>query len=179
MLTRLRMNKIKTGPNAGKFMGRFVLADLDGDVGILLFSDQLEKNRRLLVEDTVVLVTGQVRESSGDIELLEEATASEVEVELALKSSVSMAQMLELRNLLTEHPGQARVVLRLALPQGEVRVAVGEQFRVKLDDALLKRVAGLLGDGRVTTRIAPRAMEVPSWPDESEISEPEPVWSEA
>ena len=93
-----------------------------------------------------------------------------------------MAQMLELRNLLTEHPGPARVFLRLALPQGEVRVAVGEQFRVKVDDALLKRVAGLLGDGRATTRIAPRAIEVPpQWDDGSEIgeAEPEPVWSEA
>jgi DNA polymerase-3 subunit alpha len=185
MLTRLRMNKIKTGPNAGKFMGRFVLADLDGDVNVLLFSDQLEKNRRLLVEDTVVLVSGTVRESSGDIEirgekieLLEEAAAGEVEVELALRSSVSMAQMLELRNLLTEHKGPARVFLKLALPQGEVRVAVGEQFRVKLDDALLKRVAALLGEGRVTTRVAPRPVEVPRWTEESEIGEPEPVWSE-
>ena len=91
LLTRLRQNKIKTGPNAGRFMGRFVLADLDGDVGVLLFSDQLEKNRRLLIEDTVVLVTGQVRDSSGDIELraeriesLEEVTAGDVEVELEL-----------------------------------------------------------------------------------------------
>ncbi len=101
LLTRLRQNKIKTGPNAGRFMGRFVLADLDGDVGILLFSDQLEKNRRLLIEDTVVLVTGQVRDSSGDVELraeriesLEEVTAGDVEVELELAPTVSMAQML-------------------------------------------------------------------------------------
>ena len=113
LLTRLRQTKIKTGPNAGRFMGRFVLADLDGDVGILLFSDQLEKNRRLLIEDTVVLVTGQVRDSSGDVELraeriesLEEVTAGDVEVELELAPTVSMAQMLALRNLLASIRGR-------------------------------------------------------------------------
>ena len=188
MLTRLRMNKIKTGPNAGRFMGRFVLADLDGDVGVLLFSDQLEKNRRLLVEDTVVLVTGQVRESSGDIELrgerielLEEVTAGDVEVELALKSSVSMAQMLELRNLLSEHPGPARVVFKVALPQGEVRVAAGEQFRIKLDDDLLKLVASLLGEGRVTTRMVSESDSSDRNSDRTSggVAEPEAVWSEA
>jgi DNA polymerase-3 subunit alpha len=176
LLTRLRMNKIKTGPNAGRFMGRFVLADLDGDVGVLLFSDQLERNRRLLIEDTVVLVTGQVRDSSGDLELraeriesLEEVTAGDVEVELRLAPTVSMAQMLELRNLLAEHPGPARVVLRVALPQGDVRVAAGEQFRVKLDDDLLRLVASLLGEGRVTTRLV----------TSSRIAEPAAVWVEA
>jgi DNA polymerase-3 subunit alpha len=176
LLTRLRMNKIKTGPNAGRFMGRFVLADLDGDVGVLLFSDQLEKNRRLLIEDTVVLVTGQVRDSSGDIELraeriesLEEVTAGDVEVELELDPTLSAAQMLALRNLLSEHPGPARVVLRVALPQGDVRVAAGGQFRVKLDDDLLRQVAGLLGEGRVATRLVPT----------SRLAEPVEMWSEA
>jgi DNA polymerase-3 subunit alpha len=174
LLTRLRQNKIKTGPNAGRFMGRFVLADLDGDVGVLLFSDQLEKNRRLLVEDTVVLVTGQVRDSSGDVELraeriesLEEVTAGDVEVELELAANLSMAQMLELRNLLSEHPGPARVVLRVALPQGEVRVAAGEQFRVKLDDELLRLVASLIGEGRVVTRLVTA----------STVAEPVGVWA--
>jgi DNA polymerase III alpha subunit len=161
-------------------MGRFVLADLDGDVGVLLFSDQLEKNRRLLVEDSVVLVTGQVRDSGGDVELraeriesLEEVTAGDLEVHLELQPNLSMAQMLALRNLLSEHKGPTRVVLRVALPQGAVRVAVGEQFRVKLDDDLLRQVGALLGAGRVTTRMAPAAAP--------EVIEEEPaeVWSEA
>ncbi|HVR30275.1 MAG TPA: DNA polymerase III subunit alpha [Thermoanaerobaculia bacterium] len=161
LLTRLRQTKIKTGPNAGRFMGRFVLSDLQGDVPVVLFSEQLERNRRLLVEDTVVLVTGQVRDANGDpelraekIESLEEATAPDVEVHLDLPSTVSMGQMLELRNLLSERPGPARVLFRVALPEGAVRVAAGEQFRVKLDDDLLEAIAALLGAGRVTTRLA-------------------------
>jgi DNA polymerase III subunit alpha len=171
LLTRLRQNKIKTGPNAGRFMGRFVLADLTGDVPVLLFSDQLERNRRLLVEDTVVLVTGQVRDSGGDLELraekiesLEEVTASEVEILLELPATISMGQMLELRNLLSERPGPARVLFRVALPEGAVRVAAGEQFRVKLDDDLLNAIAALLGEGRVTTRLAsqPELVEEPA-----------------
>jgi DNA polymerase-3 subunit alpha len=161
LLTRLRQTKIKSGPNAGRFMGRFVLADLEGDVSVLLFSDQLERHRRFLVEDSVVLVSGQVRDSGGDVEVraervesLEEATASEAEIHLELDPTVSMAQMLALRNLLSEHPGPARVVLRVALPGGQVTVAAGEQFRVKLDDELLRRVVELLGEGSVTTRLA-------------------------
>jgi DNA polymerase-3 subunit alpha len=175
LLTRLRQNKIKTGPNAGRLMGRFVLADLEGDVGVLLFSDQLEKNRRLLIEDSVVLVSGQVRDSGGDLEVraekiesLEEVTAAEVEIHLELPATVSMGQMLELRNLLSERPGPARVLFRVALPEGTVRVAAGEQFRVKLDDGLLVAIAALIGDGRVTTKLAappelPELVEEEAW----------------
>jgi DNA polymerase III alpha subunit len=177
-----------------------VLADLDGDVGVLLFSDQLEKNRRLLVEDSVVLVTGQVRDSAGDIEIraerieaLEEVSGGDLEVVLSLGAGISMAQMLQLRNVLSESRGPARVVLRVALPDGEVRVAAGEEFRVKLDDELLQRLTALLGQGRVSTRLAreadpvatvasgelPEGYEPDEMAEPPELAEPVEMWSEA
>ena len=66
-------------------------------------------------------------------------------------------------------------------PQGEVRVAAGGQYRVKLDDQLLRDVAALIGAGRVTTRMATPAPPVEPEIEEMEESEmeTEPVWSEA
>ncbi len=162
LVSSFRQLKIKSGQNAGRFMGRFLLVDLQGTINVAMFADQFEKHRRLIQDDAIVLIQGPLRERGGDFELradrveaLEGSNVGESEVSVELNAGVSMSQMLELRNLLSEHPGKARVIFRMQVPGRTVRVAAGEQFRVAPDEDLLRSVEALLGQGRVTTRVLP------------------------
>jgi DNA polymerase-3 subunit alpha len=159
LVTGLRQTKIKNGPNTGRFMGRFALEGLDGAVAVALFADEFEKFRRHLEDGAAVLVSGLVRERGGDIELraekieaLGEMDRRAQELVLEVGPGVSMSQMLELRNLLVEHPGSSKVVFRVRLPEANVAVAAGEEFRVSPDPSLLAAAEALLGAGRVSTR---------------------------
>jgi DNA polymerase-3 subunit alpha len=57
--------KIKSGPNAGRFMGRFVLEDLEGSLPVTLFANQLQQFGGVVADEAVVLVKGQVRDRGG------------------------------------------------------------------------------------------------------------------
>jgi DNA polymerase-3 subunit alpha len=166
MVTGFRQAKIKSGQNAGRFMGRLVLADLEGTVPVAVFADQFEKFRRFLHDDAIVLIVGQVRDRGGDfevradeIESIEGAAEKQSELLLEINGSVSMSQMLELRNVLAEHPGASRVLLRFSLPGRTVNVSAGENFRVKADDELVQSVEQLLGRGRAEMRTLESAPE--------------------
>ena len=75
LVTRISRAKIKSGQNAGRVMGRFVLEDLHGALPVTVFADQLQRFDALLVEDAAVIVKGQVRERGAENEMtLEEMT---------------------------------------------------------------------------------------------------------
>jgi DNA polymerase-3 subunit alpha len=158
LVIRSRQAKIKSGPNAGRFMARFVLEGIEGAVAVALFADQFEKFHKLVKDEAVVLVSGQLRERGGEFELRAEkiellsVAPNNREVLLQIGPQVSMGQMLELRNLLVEHPGSSKVVFRMSLPEAEVSVAAGSEFRVSPEPALLAAAEQLLGDGSVTMR---------------------------
>ncbi len=57
--------KIKSGPNAGRFMGRFVLEDLEGSLPVTLFANQLQQFGSVVADEAVVLVKGQLRDRGG------------------------------------------------------------------------------------------------------------------
>ncbi|HEY0783550.1 MAG TPA: DNA polymerase III subunit alpha, partial [Thermoanaerobaculia bacterium] len=67
MISGINRVKIKSGPNAGRFMGRFVLEDLEGALPVTLFANQLQQFGHLLVDESVVLVKGQVRDRGSDV----------------------------------------------------------------------------------------------------------------
>ena len=72
LVTRLKRVKIKSGPNVGRVMGRFVLEDLEGSLNVTLFADKLQKFEPFLVEEAAVLVRGQVRERGSEVEMTAE-----------------------------------------------------------------------------------------------------------
>jgi len=158
LVTRLKRAKIKNGPNAGRIMGRFVLEDLEGSLNITLFADKLQKFEPFLVEESAVLVRGQVRERGSEIEMtaeevvpLERAAEKLVTaVRVTLDRELSRRELLELRDLLTEHPGSAPVVIDVRLERGEsVAIAPPERFKVDLTPDLQSALEGLIGAGRV------------------------------
>lgn len=153
VVARVHRKKIKSGPNAGRMMGSFVLEDLEGGLPVTVFADQLASYGSMLEEDRIVLVKGEMRARNGDRELrLEEivplealearqVTSLEVELDPALPTET----LLRLRDLLAEHAGPVPVRLLLALPEGALRITPQERFAVRYDDDLVAAVESLIG----------------------------------
>jgi DNA polymerase-3 subunit alpha len=148
--------KIKSGPNAGRFMGRFVLEDLEGSLAVTLFANQLQEFGRYVVEEAVVLVKGQVRERGSDIELtvedivpLDDTAPAPAAVTLAVGSGLPQADMLRLRDLLFEHPGDVPVTLEVRLPDRTVRIAARENCKIAYSPQLAAAIQAILGPGSV------------------------------
>ncbi len=157
LVTRISRAKIKSGQNAGRVMGRFVLEDLHGSLPVTVFADQLQRYDSLLVEDAAVIVKGQVRERGAENEMtVEEMTllAKAVEklvsgVRLSLDRELPQTEMLRLRDVLTDHPGEVAVEFEMRLGDELVRIAPQERFRVDATPALFAAIEGILGAGRV------------------------------
>ncbi len=160
MVTNLKRVKIKTGPNAGRFMGRFVLEDLTGTLPVTLFANQLQQFGHLLADEAIILVKGEVRAREGEPELTVEdivplekvAGKTLAAVELVLEPSVSQGEMLKLKNLLLEHPGRVPVKLTIQFPDRKVSIAAEEAFKIAFGPELAASIEGLLGRGSVLER---------------------------
>jgi DNA polymerase-3 subunit alpha len=152
--------KIKSGPNAGRFMGRFVLEDLTGSLPVTLFANQLQQFGHLIADEAVILVKGQLRERGTDVEVtVEEITPMDklgvrplAAVDVLLKASTSTNSMLRLRDLLVEHPGEVPVVLQVQLPDRVVHIAAQENYKVQFGPQLAASIEQLLGQGTVRER---------------------------
>lgn len=157
MVTSLSRVKIKSGVNAGRHMGRFLLEDFEGSLQVTLFANQLQQFGHLLAEEALVLIRGQVRERSGDAELTVEeiipldklASRPPARVNLKLNPSISQSQMLKLRDLLTEHPGDVSVTVKMQLPDRIVPIGLQESYKIQFDSGLESSIKSLLGVGSV------------------------------
>jgi len=157
LVTRMKRIKIKSGPNAGKVMGRFALEDLSGTVDVAVFVDQLRRFETLLVEDSAIVVRGSVRERGGDVEItLEEVTALEEaarglvrELRVALAPDLGKSTLLRLRDLLAEHPGETAVVFGVRSGGRDVAIRPEKRFRVSYTPELTAAIEELVGPGSV------------------------------
>jgi DNA polymerase-3 subunit alpha len=157
MVSGLNRVKIKSGPNAGRFMGRFVLEDFEGSLPVTLFANQLQQFGHLVADEAVILVRGAVRERGSDVELtVEEIVAVEkmngpalAGIELAIPPSAPTSAMLQLRDLLIRNPGTVPVTLSVQLSEKRVRISTQDTFRVQYGPGLAASIEGLFGRGCV------------------------------
>ncbi len=160
MVSSMRRIKIKSGRNAGKFMARFILEDLEGAVPVAVFSDALQKFGSYLENEAIVLVKGMVRERGSEPELtLEEVTPLErlrrqaVErLDLDLGLGLSEAEMIALRDCLIEHHGEVPVHLRLETGDRKIEIAPENRFRVSVSPGFIQSVEAIVGTGNVRKR---------------------------
>jgi DNA polymerase III subunit alpha len=156
----VRRTKIKMGPNAGKFMGRFVLEDMRGQVPVMLFAKQLEQMGHLIADEAVILLRGAIRARGSDLEISAEEIVplaslrkrTIAAVELRLPQELSQRRMLELRDVLTEHAGDTPVRFVLHVASRRVEVTPRDAFKVDLGDRFTSSVESLLGQGTVRQR---------------------------
>ncbi|MEO8276928.1 MAG: OB-fold nucleic acid binding domain-containing protein, partial [Thermoanaerobaculia bacterium] len=157
LVTRISRNKIKSGPNAGRVMARFVIEDLTGSLPVTLFADMLQRYDSMLQEDAAVIVKGQVRERGAEVEMtIEEMTLLARAVErlvsglrVSLDRELPQTEMLRLRDLLTDHPGDAAVEFEVRLGEELVLISPLQRFKVNATPALLSRIEGIVGAGKV------------------------------
>ena len=133
-----------------------------GQAEVLTFQKGLEASGTLLAGERPLLLTlslspdrqdpTQVRFSVEEAKDLEEAM---LDLTRALKLHLSLAQcdgqeLRRLRQVLESFPGETRTLVQVHLPEaGDVVVAAGERWRVRMCDELLERLERLLGRGCV------------------------------
>jgi DNA polymerase-3 subunit alpha len=158
MVTHITRVKIKSGPNAGRFMGRFVLEDLEGSLAVTLFANQLHDFGRHLIDEAVVLVKGQVRERGSEVELTVEdimplSAAAQPNgpdaVALVLPQGLAQGELLRLRDLLFQHPGDVPITLEIRLPEGIVHITAKENFKIAHGPGLAASIEAILGPASV------------------------------
>ncbi|MGD2114114.1 MAG: DNA polymerase III subunit alpha [Acidobacteriota bacterium] len=160
LVTRLRQAKIKSGINAGRLMGRFVLEDLHGRIPVTLFANQFEQFGHLLEDEAIVIVKGEVRERGSEKELaVEEMTSLERAagkllsgVDLELAHDLDESLLRRLREILLDHHGKIPVTFELRLGNKKVRVKPAEAYTVQPNDTLKAQVEKVLGQGSVKER---------------------------
>ncbi len=148
-------------------MASLTLDDRTGRIEVTCFNDVFEAARELLQPDAILVISGHLRpdEYTGGISLiarslqtLEQARAARAEsllLTLDLADPAAHAQGLErvqeLHQLLQPYSGDGiRLRLHYRRPGCEGRLRFGDTWRVQPDDALLKRLAHLLGDDAVS-----------------------------
>jgi len=164
LVTQIRKTKIKMGPNAGRFMGRFVLEDLHGGIAVTLFANQMQQFNHLITEEAVVLIKGEVRERGSDVELsamditpLSLGSGKIVSgVDLVVPENFPPKEMLRLRDLLIENPGTVPVTFEVrVVGQKPRRVSTHDSYSIDLRRELVASIESLLGAGTVKERIVP------------------------
>ncbi len=156
--------KIKSGRNAGRMMGRFILEDQFGRLPTTAFADAMRRYGHLIQEGSRVLVKGVVRERGGNpeltlesLELLDNHTGGLSAVAIELAPELPRDKMLELRDILTETAGSTPVVFVVSANGSLVEVAGGGRYKVTFGDELVGRIERVLGPGRVQPRSASKA----------------------
>jgi DNA polymerase-3 subunit alpha len=158
LVARVKRAKIKSGPNAGKVMARFVLEDLTGALNVTVFAEALRKYDPLLVEDAAVIARGVVRERGGELEMTVEemtpldraATRLVTGVRVRLERELPRRALIQLRDLLADHPGDAPVSFAVRLDSGaDVEIAAEARFRVEYSTELAAAIENVVGRGAV------------------------------
>ncbi len=175
MVSGLTRVKIKSGPNAGRLMGRFVLEDLEGSLAVTLFANQMQQFGGLVADEAVILVRGQLRErggrgengAAGESELtVEEIVPLErfqarplAGLDLTVPAELPRPAMLRLRDLLFQHPGTVPVALHVRHAERTWRIAAEDKYRVDPTAQLTAAIEALLGPGSVRERGDPAALQ--------------------
>jgi DNA polymerase-3 subunit alpha len=159
MMTRLREQTVRMGPNAGQKMGIFVLEDLAGAVECVIFSNALPRLAPLLVPESVVFVRGRVdlRREKPSLRVQEIIPAQDAAERLTASVTLRLAapgldphDLRRLRDLLAEHAGPCPVYLAIETSDGiETLVRADSALAVKPSSDFAEAVDNLLGEGHL------------------------------
>ncbi|MBK1723688.1 DNA polymerase III subunit alpha [Thiocystis violacea] len=143
-------------------MGSVVLDDRTGRIEVAVFSELYEQTRQLLVPDQILSVTGSLNfdefrdawsiraDNVRTFEQARESAADHLQLRLDLSRPADHAEGLARLQALKEalaafREGDTPVRLSYRRPSAEAELALGNAWRVRPSDALLKRLRTLLG----------------------------------
>jgi DNA polymerase-3 subunit alpha len=129
----------------------FLLETLEGSVEVLCFPRTVQEVGHLIVEDAVVVVSGrldhrgdEVKVVAGEVQELE--IRDDQLVQLSVPASRLSAEVVtRLKQILTNHPGSAQVLLQLTSNDGHKVLRLSDDHRVEPRSALFAELKELLG----------------------------------
>jgi DNA polymerase III subunit alpha len=159
LISTLKKNFTKTGPNAGKMFMTFRFQDLTGSCEAVVFSGELDRLKPVLLDDAIVFVKARVgfRNDTPSLRVSEvtpvhqarEALTGGVRIVLP-GVGVEEEFLKRIQAALKGHPGPTPVVLEIPVAGGKrISVQAGDGQGVTPSDALLAELDEILGKGNV------------------------------
>lgn len=137
------------------------LDDLQGGVEVVIVAQVLAEFRELLREDSLVLIQGRVDQKSESetkivartvTRFVPEAGGEEDRIIVRIDAGHFAERHLgDLTRIVSDHRGQARMIVEMATTEGAVRLRFGEEFSVDHEDStLVASLKSLFGAGAVS-----------------------------
>jgi DNA polymerase III subunit alpha len=140
---------------AGDPMIFFQLETLEGSVEALCFPRTVKEVGHLIQEDAVVVVGGHLDHRGDDIKVVvRDLRELEIRDDLTVRLSVPATRLspdivARLKQILSNHPGPAQVLLQMTSEEGHKVLKLSDQHRVEPRSALFAELKELLGQKAV------------------------------
>jgi DNA polymerase III subunit alpha len=140
---------------AGDPMIFFQLETLEGSVEALCFPRTVKEVGHLIQEDAVVVVSGHLDHRGDDIKVVvRDLRELEIRDDLTVRLSVPATRLspdivARLKQILSNHPGPAQVLLQMTSEEGHKVLKLSDQHRVEPRSALFAELKELLGQKAV------------------------------
>ncbi len=145
----------------GDPMAFVTLEDMHGMIEITVFSSLYADSGPLLVEDSAILIEGQVQKDEKSQKILadsivpmnqaEETWTANVHLNLDI-SGIEKFHLLKLQEILKKHPGSCEVYLHLRDPgKSDTVIALPETIKVKAGVNLTREIKALFGYNAIET----------------------------
>ncbi len=142
----------------GDLMATFVLEDLGAALEVMVFPKTMEQYGHLLEDDAIVVIKGRldVRDDTPKIIAMEVVrpelsvdTGPPVRVKVKL-NVLSDSKVGQLKNILSEHPGDSPVFVHLESPEKTTVLRLGDEHLVDAGTGLFAELRILLGADCIT-----------------------------
>jgi DNA polymerase III subunit alpha len=140
---------------AGDPMVFFQLETLEGSVEALCFPRTVKEVGHMIQEDAVVVVSGHLDHRGDDIKVVvRDLRELEIRDDLTVRLSVPATRLspdivARLKQILSNHPGPAQVLLQMTSEEGHKVLKLSDQHRVEPRSALFAELKELLGQKAV------------------------------
>lgn len=162
IISNVKLKVVQSGPRKGAPYVVFDLQDLTGRVEAIMFERDLERNRKHIVDDAIVLVKGtldfRMDEPSliaRDVVPFDESAGTIRDLRITVNLMAAGPDLPDrLRDLLVAHPGSVPVVLEVYTLEGRrALVDLGPEFRITPDNELIERLEELVGRDKFMFRL--------------------------
>lgn len=145
----------------GDLMAFTVIEDLQGTVEVTVFSSVYTEAYHLLIEDSPILVQGQIQKDENTVKVLADTIIPIGKAEETWTASIRLnidvdkterASLVELRSIIEQYPGSCRAFIHLrSADKTETVIALSEMMQLRACSALKQEVNRFLGYPAVET----------------------------
>jgi DNA polymerase-3 subunit alpha len=145
----------------GDLMAFVVIEDLHGTVEVIVFSSVYTEAYHLLIEDSPILLQGQIQKDETSVKILADAIIPMEKAEETWTASIHLnldtdkterGNLVELRRIMERYPGSCRAFIHLrSAGQTETIIALSDAIQLKACSNLKQEVNQFLGYPAVET----------------------------